>query len=240
MEKYIPDKKQIFVTEEFLEAVDDFVLSATNERDYYKLVSNWFKGNKKLKQGLYGFPVANGISSLVPLLNKIRALNFGMHGASSEDKRTFVQTMLYLHYVAEFVPEYKHLRITDFYEIRRDKPEKYDPFSDTEWEPPKSTESALLEAEANIEKAQQHFKNVENTMNTLEKYKDKASAQVHLIHGRPVETYTESELMALIREAQKNKEAIADLVETSERMKAKSAQYDADIAVYVTALDALN
>jgi len=45
---------------------------------------------------------------------------------------------------------------------------------------------------------------------------------------------------AYTREAQKNKAAISDLVETSERMKAKSAQYDADIQVYVTALDSLN
>lgn len=227
--EYKPNKKQITVTEEFLEIVDTFVLVATNEPRFYAHVKEWFSPSYNTKLTA-GFPVVIGIRELLVLRDKIRSTSFDM-SANFVEKRSFIQTMLYLHYVGEFIPEYKYLRITDFYEITRQTPVKdYDQFGDPVWEP---------EIKVHIEQAEQHFKNVENTMNTLDKFKDQASANVHLIHGRPADTYTESELMALIREAQKNKAAIADLVDTSERVKAKSAQYDTDIAVYVTALDNL-
>lgn len=227
--KYVPDKKKkITVTEEFLQAVDEYILAATNESNYYHSVQSWFdiSYNRKLSSG---FPVAPQIPNLSILINKIRKSDFGMYIDFSE-KRTFVQTMLYLHYTAEFVPDYVDMRISDFYEITRKLEPVYDVFSDPNWEP---------EVNEHIEQANQHFKIVENKMNTLTKFEKEVSATVHLIHGRPAEDYTESELMQLIREAQKNKAAISDLVETSERMKAKSEKYDADIKVYVEALDNL-
>ncbi|MFM7812598.1 MAG: hypothetical protein ACKO7M_13055 [Acinetobacter junii] len=76
-------------------------------------------------------------------------------------------------------------------------------------------------------------------MDTIDKYKKEVSVNVQLIHGKPVELWTESELIAVIREARTEQNEIADLVETSSRMKAKHEQIEKDIAVYVSALDAI-
>lgn len=76
-------------------------------------------------------------------------------------------------------------------------------------------------------------------MDTIDKYKKETSVNVQLIHGKPVELWTESELVNVIREARAEQREIADLVETSSRMKAKHEKLEKDIAVYVAALDAL-
>lgn len=76
-------------------------------------------------------------------------------------------------------------------------------------------------------------------MDTIDKYKKEVSVNVQLIHGKPVELWTESELIAVIRKSRAEQSEIVDLVETSSRMKAKHEQLEKDISVYVAALDAI-
>lgn len=99
--------------------------------------------------------------------------------------------------------------------------------------------SLMDQVKIHLDKADKHFRGVENTMNTLTKYENKPTAMVHLIHGKPVEDYTEKELVSLIRKARQEQEDIKDLVATSERMKSKHTQLEEAIKVYVKALDNL-
>lgn len=100
-------------------------------------------------------------------------------------------------------------------------------------------ESVIAQINQHFENANIHFRKVENDMNTLDAYKHVPSVQVQLIHGKPADKYTEAELMALIRDARKAQDDIRDLVNTSTRVKAKHEALEANIAVYVAALDAL-
>jgi hypothetical protein len=101
------------------------------------------------------------------------------------------------------------------------------------------SENLLEEIQEHIDNSSKHFRKVENEMNTLDAYKDVPSANVQLIHGKPADKYTEAELMILIRNARKAQEDIKDLVETSKRVKSKHEALEANIAIYVAALDAL-
>jgi hypothetical protein len=100
-------------------------------------------------------------------------------------------------------------------------------------------ESVIAQINQHFENANIHFRKVENDMNTLDAYIDVPSVQVQLIHGKPADKYTEAELMSLIRNARKAQDDIRDLVNTSTRVKAKHEALEANIAVYVAALDAL-
>lgn len=50
----------------------------------------------------------------------------------------------------------------------------------------------------------------EIVMDTITKYKEQTSVNVQLIHGKPVELWTESELITVIREARSEQREIAD------------------------------
>lgn len=80
---------------------------------------------------------------------------------------------------------------------------------------------------------------MENTMTRLAQFEDVPSATPHLIHGKPAESYTEAELMGLIRKARKEQESLKDLADISTRVKAKVEALGEAIKVYVEALDGL-
>lgn len=78
-----------------------------------------------------------------------------------------------------------------------------------------------------------------STSNFISKFEDQALVTVKLIHGKPVEDYSEAELIDLIRKAKEQQSAISDLVDVSKRMADKHASIAKNIEVYVKALDAL-
>lgn len=219
-----PEIKHRYSRETF-ELAATYVLELTNDGKYYSDVCEWFKHNTVLDSKVvpphyFPYKATGYYNSYTKALNK----------SPAQDRQKFaalVRQMLFNHYSESRFGVAR----SDTFNIH---------FIEEHQEPRTECNQPIQQQIANhLAKAEAHFTIVENKMNTLTKFEKQVSATVHLIHGRPADDYSESELMALIREAQKNKAALADLVDASERMKAKSAQYDADIAVYVAALDAL-
>lgn len=200
-----------------IDIADQYVLEVTNESKFYKeyMSAVGLKTNISARETL-----SFGDFSVLfhTYKNKV----------NDEDRHKFrnlVQNMLWKHYAEQFCDLEFIVRMIKEHPIRVTGP----------------TPNAQLKVEIDqhIEKAQQHFDKVENFMNTLSAYQDKASATVTLIHGKPVENWTEAELVARIRDARAAQASIKDLVDTSTRMKAKYEQYEADIKVYTEALDKL-
>lgn len=200
-----------------LDIGDDYVVHVTNDPEFYREYMAAVNGRKN-----------------IPASECVSFGNFGCifreykAQVIFQDQKHFrklVQNLLWLHYCDQFC-------YSDYRTMMSEHKIKVIP------QP--STEELKTEINQHLEDAQQHFRNVENQMNSLSKFADQASATVQLIHGRPAEDYTESELMGLIRKAQDNQRAISDLVDTSERMKKKHEAYAEDIKVYVAALDRLS
>jgi hypothetical protein len=105
--------------------------------------------------------------------------------------------------------------------------------------PEPTLDKLASDIQTHLEDAQQHFRKVENQMNTLTKFEKETTVTVTLIHGKPVEDYNESELVELIRKARAAQKDISDLVDTSKRMKDRHEKLTADIAIYTEALDSL-
>lgn len=106
--------------------------------------------------------------------------------------------------------------------------------------PISTTPSSLFEeTQKHLNSANEHLTNVENKMNTLTQYENETLVTVDLIHGRPKDSYTEAQLIELIRKARAAQNDIADLVDTSKRMKERHEKLAQDIAVYTEALDNL-
>lgn len=198
-----------------LDIGDGYVTHITNERQFY---FEYMAGVGKRKN----IPASECLS-FGDFGSVFREYKAQVTFQDQKHFRKLVQNLLWLHYSEEFCDgEYRAMMLEHKIKI--------------------TDQNQNLQNEINqhLEDAQKHFRNVENQMNTLTQYQDQPSVTVHLIHGRPAKDYTESELMELIRKAQVNQKAIADLVDTSERMKKKHEAYAEDIKVYVAALDQLS
>lgn len=210
-----------------LDTGDDYVVHVTNDPEFYRQYMAAVNGRKNIPAS-----ECMGFGNFGHIFREYKAQ------VTFQDQKHFrklVQNLLWVHYCDQFcdggyraMMARKHpIKVV---EQKQKTDELYDLFINPDW----------LAPQQHLDNAQQHFRNVENQMNTLSKFQDQASATVQLIHGRPAEDYTESELMELIRKAQSNQKAIADLVDTSERMKKKHEAYAEDIKVYVAALDRLS
>ncbi len=203
--------------EETVEVADNYCTVFVNESLCYEAVGRFFKNNPNTEIN-FDFPY------------KLDCTNSEYRSAlkklSKEGKANFAalcRVVIWNYYAEEFnIPR---LPI----KVRSKHTQPIDPDLD----------QLTDEINQHMANAEQSFKKVEIEMNTLTKYAKTPSVTVQLIHGRPADEYTEEELMALIRNAKASQESIADLVDTSKRMKEKSEQYSADIAVYVEALDNL-
>ena len=201
---------------ETIELAEEYKLIATNNSTYYFYFQSYLKRTFYLTTDLNHY------------IDETRVNYFSCFSKVKEqDKRYFaslVRVLIYEHYFHDLVQPRTNKNITYFIEKIKVHEVK---------------DKLLQEVDNHLANAEQHFKNVENIMNTLDKYKDQAKVEVTLIHGKPVELYTESELVSLIRDAKAKQQDIADLVDTSNRMKDKHEQLAKDIAVYVSALDSL-
>lgn len=204
--------KHLYKPETF-DVAQDYVLAAVNDGDLYKKICRWFSEYPEASFEGNFFPHISG-----DLSHYYRECKNKSHIHDRDFFVLMVKQILFNHYHEHFrgsyVPYCHGLHFVEH--------------------------STKEEIQTHTETSNDDFKLMENTLETLTEFKDVPSATVHLIHGRPAKDYTEAELMELIRKAQANQAAIADLVDTSARMKKKSEQFAADIKVYVEALDNLS
>ena len=200
---------------ETLELAEEYVITATNEYNFYLHVCGYLKKTFFFLGSDLCHYIDETKSEYMKILTRV----------NQQDKRYFaslVRALVYEHYFEELV-----------------KPHTNQPLSYFVSKIHVNTPDILEQINNHIHNAEKHLRTVENKMNTLTKYEDQVLVEVKLIHGKPVELWTESELITVIREARSEQREIADLVETSSRMKAKHEKLEKDIAVYVAALDAL-
>lgn len=196
---------------------ENYTLAFINDSSCYKQISDYFNENKPeyitSEMPHYYFPVK---VEYFNALNKIKG----------DDKRHFAalcRMILWNHYAEEFNLKRVVIKSSNCHK------KESEGFSN----------ELLDEAIKNLNNAKEHFNNVEIKMNTLTKFEKVPVATVKLIHGRPVEDYTEAELIGLIRKANEQKKDIADLVSTSKRMAARDKELTEAITVYTEALDNL-
>lgn len=203
--------------ERTVELADNYAIVFINESACYKEITKYFNENKPeyitSEMPHYCFPIRN---EYFAALARVKG----------DDKRHFAalcRMVLWNHYAEEF-----NLRRVVIKSSNCHKKES-EGFSN----------DLLDEAIKNLNNAKAHFNNVEIKMNTLTKFEKVPVATVKLIHGRPIEDYTEAELIGLIRKANEQKKDIADLVSTSKRMAARDKELTEAITVYTEALDNL-
>lgn len=231
-----------------ISAAQNLVAEWTSNHDYYKKVESWFKRGKhnKLAASKRGnlpndFPYDIGSSYLEIRKNTpkcdwdyftdlCRQLAFNYYAEE------FLELLLPFDHGIKTRPSGIETVENCPLEISVDWAMAQDFTAQTQI----TSEKLLEEIQECIDHSSKHFRKVENEMNTLDAYKDVPSANVQLIHGKPADKYTEAELMGLIRNARKSQEDIKDLVETSKRVKSKHEALEANIAIYVAALDALS
>ena len=202
---------------ETLEIAEEYKLVAINSSEFYQNVSDYFSYCFTIKNHRC---LHNGFPYKVDDIR--RKYNRLFRKVCTNDRPHFnrlCRAFIYEYYFEQYVQPYVSHTLKDEVNICVD--------ADVLWD----------EIEEHIDNANQHFRKVENDMNTLTKFQETPFAEVSLIHGKPVEDYTESELVDLIRKARKNQADIADLVDTSKRMKAKHKELEDAITVYVAALD---
>lgn len=221
-----------------ISAAQQVVAEWTSDRNYYMNVENWFK------KGKYKSFVMRERGNLLNDFPLKLDNNYATwrKNALKEDWNNFCELcrqLAFNYYVEEFL----NLLLPFDHNIKRKQDPKEHAHElalmigvDMATYP---DESVIAQINQHFENANIHFRKVENDMNTLDAYKNVPSVQVQLIHGKPADKYTEAELMSLIRDARKAQNDIRDLVDTSTRVKAKHEALEANIAVYVAALDAL-
>jgi hypothetical protein len=193
-----------------VEIAYDYLLEFNNERVAYDTVTDYVNSNKpKTITTAFPYEYAKGRSSYLMFFRKVE----------QTDRPNFAalcRLLIWNHYAEEFELPRFDIQIKQ-----------------------KSSEQLRTEIANHLTNAEQHFKNVENQMNTLTKYASETTTTVTLIHGKPVEDYNESELVELIRKARVAQKDISDLVDTSKRMKERHDKLAEDIKVYTEALDNL-
>lgn len=217
---------------ETVELADNYVTTLVNESEAFRIYSEMHKVNL--------FKLNSDLPYTIPATS--REYNSILRRVDQQDKQKFAllcRLVIWNYYAEQFGLVRTVIPVKHWSETL----EMYDPFRDPEWKPEDSIRDlgTITQEQINqhLTKAEEHFRIVENEMNTLTKYKDVVVKEVTLIHGKPVDEYTEEELISLIRNAREEKNSIADLVNDSKRMAKRSETLTTNITVYTTALDSL-
>lgn len=208
-----------------VDLADSYALVFVNERSCYELIKQWFNDTSNTDINT-SFPYKNDYTrkEYLSCLNRVTV---------QRDKSNFAalcRMVIWNHYSELY--SLRQIRILVKKPVEQLSYEK-SPFQTL------NSEEFWKEIDNHTDNANQHLRNVENEMNTLTKFKDEVTKTVTLIHGKPVEDYTEAELVELIRKARQSQQDISDLVDTSKRMKERHEQLAKDILVYTEALDKL-
>ena len=204
---------------ETVEIAEEYKLVAINSNEFYKEVVMYFD-HMVTHYGAKHLCLSNAFPYKTDSIR--REYNRLFRKVCTNDRPHFnrlCRAFIYEYYFEQYVQPYVSHTLKDEVSICVD--------ADVLWD----------DIEEHIDKANQHFRKVESDMNTLTKFQETPFADVSLIHGKPVEDYTESELVDLIRKARKSQADIADLVKDSKRMAAKHKELEEAITVYVSALD---
>lgn len=225
---------------ETVELADNYVTTLVNESDAFRLYSDLNKANQ--------FKLDATLPYTIPATS--REYNSILRKVDIQDRQKFAllcRLVIWNYYAEQFGLIHTVIPIKHWSETL----EMYDPFKDPNWEPSVSVNHSIkplgtisvtqLAAEFIKVTEEEQLQLAEKVMNnnTLEKYKDVVVKEVTLIHGKPTEDYTESELIALIRGARAEQESIKDLISDSKRMRTRAETLATNISVYTTALDAL-